>query len=354
MKRHVLFPILLLIIAISFARQIGNFLTTSANTFYPLPERARYVTPVGNDRVYFVKENKLHFNDCRSSYEVEMDVAFGQIVGATEDYLYFSATSKTFGEELYRHSANQIKFVKDLTAGKTGTVFQYNASATLENALFFVAEDTRYGKELWVTDGQQTRRITDIAPGKANTLPGSLTAVEGEIYFSASDGNSRELYKTDGYQLTKIQNHDNSGYHYVRPASMELVKYSGDIYFTASDSTGDNEIWKFDGEVVSKAIEINTHGSSEPEELTVFKDKLLFRADHPTKGIELFEYDGNDVQLLSAKNTAFDYTKSQVFIVSSNYIYFKAYSDSNKEELWSYDGKEIAMITQFPTELEIE
>ncbi len=64
----------------------------------------------------------------------------------------------------------------------------------------------RTGSELWKTDGSVagTVLVKDIAPGQRfgyvpySSYPLGLTVLGGTLYFSASNGLERELWKSDG------------------------------------------------------------------------------------------------------------------------------------------------------------
>ncbi|HEX4439133.1 MAG TPA: ELWxxDGT repeat protein [Thermoanaerobaculia bacterium] len=111
--------------------------------------------------------------------------------------------------------------------------------------IFFEADDGEHGFELWTSDGTPggTRLVRDIAPGPASSFPSRLAAVAGRLYFAADDGvHGVEPWVSDGTE---------AGTHLVEdlapgPASSSPSQFrqSGDtVYFRASDDEAGAQIW---------------------------------------------------------------------------------------------------------------
>ena len=116
---------------------------------------------------------------------------------ATDNLLYFVATSEQFGEELWRSdgTAEGTYMVKDIDP--TG-VSHPVAAAFVNGLYFFMADDGRFGRELWVTDGspQGTLMVSDLTAGKRGSSVDSLVELDGDIYFVQSGGgNARQLWR---------------------------------------------------------------------------------------------------------------------------------------------------------------
>ncbi|MGD1920167.1 MAG: ELWxxDGT repeat protein, partial [Pleurocapsa sp.] len=124
--------------------------------------------------------------------------------------LYFTAYDGETGKELWvsdgRSGGTQL--VKDIFPGSSSYGYGYGSNPSnfteFNNKLYFTANDGETGIELWVSDGtsEGTRLVEDIFPGNSSygyaysSSPISLTEFNGELYFSADDGEiGRELYK---------------------------------------------------------------------------------------------------------------------------------------------------------------
>jgi ELWxxDGT repeat protein len=112
--------------------------------------------------------------------------------------LFFSAYDAARGDGLWKSDGTGAgtKLLKDLrlrwppvNVGGTGFFTAPDAPAY---------RDRTYGYELWSTDGTRagTKLVRDINPGREDSMPGSLTAVGGELFFSATDDvHGAELWK---------------------------------------------------------------------------------------------------------------------------------------------------------------
>ena len=101
--------------------------------------------------------------------------------------------------------------VKDITPGTDPWGGPGNF-IVFDNALHFVANGGS-GSELWKSDGTAsgTALVKDIYPGNdnfgdvASSNPANLTEFNGALYFSATDGNGTELWKSDGTELGTLK-----------------------------------------------------------------------------------------------------------------------------------------------------
>ena len=137
------------------------------------------------------------------------------------------------------------------------------------NRLFFSAHDEARGEELWRSDGSRagTVLVKDINPGGSERNPDSstpsyLTAVGGELLFSADDGtHGEELWKSDGSQagtllVENIKRDDYSS----EPSN--LTAMGGRLFFTARDGTHGPELWRSDGSQAGTVLVKNIHPCS--------------------------------------------------------------------------------------------
>jgi len=89
--------------------------------------------------------------------------------------------------------------------------------------------------------------VKDIKPGAGFSSPGSLTLVDGTLFFAADDGlNGRELWASDGTAAGTVLVKD------INPgagdsAPYELATVNGTLFFRADDGTTGEELWTSDG-----------------------------------------------------------------------------------------------------------
>ena len=83
--------------------------------------------------------------------------------------------------------------------------------------------------------------------------------------------------------------------------------------------------------------DINPSGSSMPAYLTVFSNKLYFRAYDGTNGYELWNYDGtNALSMVADINSGSGSSDLAFLTVFNNELYFNAGDGTHTYELWKY------------------
>ncbi|MGB0787885.1 MAG: ELWxxDGT repeat protein, partial [Candidatus Poseidoniaceae archaeon] len=176
--------------------------------------------------------------------------------------------------------------VKDIN---TGTQSSGNSNPSdftvVGNTLYFTAFDGNT-VELWKSDGTTagTMMVKDINPVGQSTSLDHLTAVGNTLFFQADDGvNGKALWKSDGTASGTVMVHD------IHPGSDdtldELTAVGNILYFRCNDGINGLELWKSDGTSSGTVMvkDINTQtgatiGSSIPSELTAIGNTLFFRA----------------------------------------------------------------------------
>jgi ELWxxDGT repeat protein len=221
--------------------------------------------------------------------------------------MYFSADASPFGYELWRSDGTfgGTNMVKDIYPG-----FGYGGPdyqiATFNNKLYFFGADPVNGKELWSSDGTEsgTSLAQDITPGASNTASAfrNLTVMNGALFFSSSAPGltGAYLWKTNG---------TNGG-----------------------------------AAVISSVVEPIESGL-DPNNFTVFNNKLYFRGRTQAKGEELWVTDGTAAGTQMVKDIMPGTGSSSVstnFMLTplGNYLYFRANDNVHGTELWRTDGTE--------------
>jgi ELWxxDGT repeat protein len=236
------------------------------------------------------------------------------------DKLYFKGNNGESGEELFvtDGTAEGTQLVKDIYPGEDNYDGNKNNSAPgnfveFNDKLFFSANDGKSGEELFVSDGtaEGTQLLVDLNPkGEENgynygSRPSELVEFNDKLYFAAYDGESTELYVSDGTaegtQLLDPGNDRDGNSQLSYPN--DLVEFNGKLYFTADDGEHGQELFVSDGtaEGTQLVADLNPGENSafSPDSLfatnlTVVGDELFFGADNGETGIELFKLTVDD------------------------------------------------------------
>jgi len=318
------------------------------------------------------------------------------IVGST---LYFAGTTTANGRELWKTdgTVNGTVMVKDIKPGAASSIGSTDF-AVVGTTLFFAADDGTNGTELRKSDGTSagTVMVADLWTGTSGTsglpnngFPSTLTAFNGQVYFSANPGsfiatlfksdgtaggtvqvrtaatvpnsaanlkvingklffsasdttNGTELWKSDGTSAgTVLVKNIRAGSSNSSPGP--FFDYNGTAIFSANDGNGD-ELWKSDGTSAGtvKVKEINpiTSGSSFPSGFTLFNSLVYFQANDGTNGVELWSTDGTTAGTVLVKdiNSGSGDSSPTLLTVSGTSLYFSATDGTNGIELWKSDG----------------
>lgn len=184
-----------------------------------------------------------------------------------------------------------------------------NDLTAINGEIFFSATDGTDGTQLWKTDGMAagTVMLSDVNPTSGGLKPGNLTAVNGDLFFTANDGTDGEqlweyVVATGSVVMLTDQNASGGGIH---PGN--LSNANGTLFFSANDGIHGQELWKSDGTAAGTSMvdDINQvevgygpflgnprTGPSLPPNLTAFNGSVLFTASDGTHGVQLWETDG--------------------------------------------------------------
>jgi ELWxxDGT repeat protein len=285
--------------------------------------------------------------------------------------LYFSANDGLNGQELWVSDGTTAgtRLVKDISldSSEPGGFTEFN------NKLYFSADDGVHGDELWVTNGTKngTQLLVDINPGSSENYfgdinpdtsqPGGFTEFNNKLLFSADDGiHGRELWVTDGIkngtQLVKDIFPGISEFDYFNSSNPDnFTLFKNKLYFTADDSVNGTGIWVTDGtkngtQLVADIVGDEPYGP-DPTNFVICNDKIYFIARDRINGVELWVTDGttNGTQLVKDIFPGIyeDYfgkfpngSFPENLTVLNNKLYFTANDGVNGRELWVTDGTE--------------
>jgi ELWxxDGT repeat protein len=134
--------------------------------------------------------------------------------------------------------------------------------------------------------------------------------------------------------------------------SVTPVYVGNNLFFSANDGTNGTELWKSDGTATGTVMvkNINSSGSSNPNNLTNVNGTLFFSASNGTSGYELWKSDGTtggtalvkDINSGSGSSSPYNFVNvyglSYSGISMSPTLFFTANDGTNGTELWRSDG----------------
>ncbi len=212
------------------------------------------------------------------------------------------------------------------------------------NQLYFSLETAAHGQELWTSDGTQegTRLVKDLVRGPEGAWPRPLLAHEGIVYFAtqydyeiSGDFLERKLWRTDG---------TTEGTFVLSPSFEGNVVALGDkVYFVRPGHAGPGPgLWESDG-TLGGTIRV-VFGQGEMEQLTGFRDRLVFVVDSSVSGRELWRFNphtgdlGSFASIVPGPDGAFNKHYAAGFTVIDDVLYFAANDGIHGRELWRSDG----------------
>lgn len=235
----------------------------------------------------------------------------------------------------------------------------------LNGKMVFVAHSAAHGKELWSTDGtsegtfliKEINNDYNVAALNAFTYTNSLDAqgyfgiLNDQMFFPASSyftGN-QNLWATNG---------TTEGTHKISIPGNEIIKarwfkeFNGRLYFTAQTVANGIELWSTDGTIAGTALlkDINPNQADgfqlnlDPN-FFVFQNRLWFKANDGTHGIELWSTDGTTAgtSLFTDLNTGYandpgnfdafrvgTYFNTSPLIAAGDHFYYSAFDGSSE------------------------
>lgn len=251
------------------------------------------------------------------------------------------------------------------------------------------------GWELWCMDSDgNTVEVVDVNPaGHGN--PAAPYVFNGQLYFSADDGNGRQLLRTDGtptgtmviqdlnvgetglpfysflgraeeggdplqarliyvtdnFPQSRLWSTDGTPQGTVElgsvadPNNRYSVEHDGWVYYTGYDNNHGIELWRTDGTPENTAlfadISPGKRGSA-PWALAPCAEKLCFAADDGQHGVELWATDGTPggTAMVVDLNPIPPSSEPWGFTQAGNQVFFIAQDDVSRFNLWRTDGTE--------------
>jgi len=288
--------------------------------------------------------------------------------------LYFQASNDTVGAELWRIGAGGIAQVVE--AGVGGGINPGSASsapsslANVAGKLYFRAKNDSVGYELWrIASTGNAELVADIAPGTAGSNLKNLTAVQSRLYFSANDGTrGEELWTVQDSISPAMIVESSPNFGGIAPGTessspSQIISFNGNAFFVARSSAQGTELWQAvspnQAAVVYRSVPgdgINPGAAdSNPSNLSIVDDKLYFRANDGTHGVELWSITASpglnvqatQVQLAANGAGINDSSASSLaknLVLINGTLYFVASDGTNGTELWRLNNSGVAEI----------
>lgn len=295
--------------------------------------------------------------------------------------LFFTASDGENGRELWKSdgTVSGTVMVHDIFSGSYTISYTTSGNSStptqltdVDGTLFFTAKDGVNGVELWKSDGTETgtvlvRNINEGNVGDTSTAassnPGSLTNVEGTLFFTADDGeHGTELWKSDGTESGTVLVKDifSGTYPYYSGGTLVgdypnasnpdlFTELDGTLYFVAHDEEHGAELWRSDGTeagtVLVKDIQEGEEGAFTNQSMAVTLDgALLFTANDGVHGDELWRSDGTEAGTVLVKDIQ-EGSEGELsyfggLTVLDGVLYFAADDGDVGKELWMSDGTE--------------
>jgi ELWxxDGT repeat protein len=163
-----------------------------------------------------------------------------------------------------------------------------------------------------------------------------LTPVGNKVFFFAEDGEGLR-------RLWVISPKKNRATPLLLDAVADVenppVVFRGQLYFSASDGAGGQELWKSDGTregTVRVADLVPGAGDSDPEYLTVTKDAIFFAAKSPQTTWQLFRSDGSAKGTVLVRESGATRRVQHVRALADGRIFFA--TDGAEQRVWVSDG----------------
>lgn len=276
--------------------------------------------------------------------------SFPEYAIATDDLVYFTASSPTSGRELWRSDGTTAGtfLLKDIYPGYTEAPYlSYpDEFQLLGDRVIFRATDIAHGRELWVTDGTAdgTVLLADIEPGSGSSDLGTMYLFGDLLYFVAGNATTgRELWRTDGTPAGTLLLADiREGSEWSSPK--DFVEVGNYLVFLAADNDHGRELWGTDGTATGTKLLVDAWSGSQSslaETLCVYGGVLYFEAYATgSSKKELWCTNGtpSGTRVLRDAKTGLQATDIEMGPAMGSIQFFAATDSSHGRELWRTDG----------------
>jgi len=196
--------------------------------------------------------------------------------------------------DLYTSNKNQIWITDGTTTGThlvRDSLFFYlyprrHNWAFLNGKFYFDTGDSK----LWSTDGTSsgTKLVKNIYPNNVLASIIRIDTFHSKLIFTIDQSNKEQLWVSDGTEqgtqrITTFNSND---------VNSDIVPFAtyGNNLFLVGNANFQNELWKTDGTTAALAYDFDLNYSSDPRDLVVLGDKIIFFAGFNGTNTELYYY----------------------------------------------------------------
>jgi ELWxxDGT repeat protein len=257
------------------------------------------------------------------------------------------------------------------------------------NVVFFVADDGVHGCELWASNGSlaQTRLVKDIWPA-GDAAPVALQAFKGQLYFIATNGTQRSIWRSDGSAAGTVAVHvpeqganlgamvaSTTTLYFIQSRQQQgqteytlwksdgssagttaittvpspwaaisgLTILDNQLYFITRNANVNRELWKSDGTAAGTQVVITFSGVQDILGLEPAQNRLFFLAGSSVSGYDFWVSDGTEAGTTILKQlgppifTGSSFISGQIKALGNN-AFFTGWETATGYELWYSDG----------------
>ena len=255
------------------------------------------------------------------------------------DKIYFSAQDSSENYGLYSYDGKTVELVSDTETFSS----PLTAITVWEGNLVFAADDSENTPTVWQYTGTKITNISYTITFDSiqfMTVYNDLLVFATYYYDSDTYSFIYHLYSYDGSELLQLDNDDQLD-------TWDPVVFNNILYFTATDtgSISGSEIWSWDGtNTPALAYDLwSGSDSSNPENLTVFKNRMYFSAIDNSAQTELWSLDGSSdpsaIELVTAGNSS-----PTGFTKGADTLFFNANTETGRGLYYYNPGRDVTPV----------
>ena len=250
--------------------------------------------------------------------------------------LYFTA----YGDrELWISDGTEEGTILYMESDAENDIENFRRLTNVNGELFFFSN---HGTKMWKINGAQAAAVElwDFEDNRVTFIGEPNDDYNGFLYFATTDGRNHQMWKTDGTEggTTPIENPGLSNFGMFLPVGDSL------IFVADSPETG-TELWVTDGADNGAQLFVDVNPGADdgyPHDLIYFSGELFFTALNGTSGGELFRSNGTPkgTHLLKDIYPGKRSGAGGEMVLFGDYLYFRALDPTNGVSLWRTDGTE--------------
>ena len=289
----------------------------------------------------------VFFSGCKTTDDCELWISDGSSAG-TREVIDLDATQGThpregyaFDDRLFFTNNSGGLWVSDGSAmgtRKLGEMTTREFVGTSSGLVFSAEGNNNAGVELWRTDGSEigTVLLADVIPGSPSSSPTRLTLVGDWVYFVAySLSGRRSLSRIDPSSGAMELVGELANLDFFKPD--QLTPLGNDVVFAADDPEAGTELWRSNGLTISRVADINPGATgSDAGNFARYGDEVFFRATDATS-FTLWATDGDNVRKVVTVMAA-EIDDPGYLSVINHKLYFSASAHADRQLLSVLDS----------------